>query len=178
MASIFARNNLRQSLSAEEAKKVRDTISGNRRTNPFSITRDMSLNGDPTDPRLIIANSILNDRGDGRLTSGIRALVLLNSIYTGQSNNSLYSGDIIYQKLGNSRTRAAIARVVYTNLGVQGIIDSLNNLQQRPLELDVFLNMCVDIGNLILVGAFRQNQFESDIRIRTKLIAKLYQRLI
>lgn len=176
MASIFAGNNLRQSLSSEEARKVRDTIAGSSR-NPFSITRDMSVSGDPTDPRDVIVNSILNDRGEGRLTSGIRALVLLNLIYTGQSSNSLVAGDIIYQQFGNSRTSAAIARVVYTNLGVQGVVDALNNLPERPLELDVFLNMCVTIGNLILTGAFRQNQFDSDIRIRTKLISKLYQRL-
>lgn len=178
MASIFSRSNLIESVNSEEARRIRDAISGNGTKNPFSITRSLSLNGDPTDPRDIIANSILNDRGEGRLTSGIRALVLLNSIYTQQSSGSLIAGDVIYEEFGSSRSDASIARVVYTNLGVQGIVDSLNNLPARPLELDVFLNMCVRIGKLILVGAFRQNQFDSDIRIRTKIIAKLYQRLI
>jgi len=117
--------------------------------------------------------NILYDRGNGRITSGLKSLNLLSILCSGTTpqnlflfDNVVYAGSVYQFK--NLDDTALIALVV-ANLGMETVVTNLSDQSTLPLR-----NKCLKIAKEIKVGSFVVETYRQYILAECKKLTKLY----
>lgn len=151
-------------------KLYRELLSGSTGKNSVASG---SIDPSTIKPQDYSYSNILYDRGNGRITSGLRSLNLLSILCSGTTPQNLflfdsvvYSGSVHQFKTG---TDTALINLVIANLGMETIVINL-----PESSTTAFKDKCLKMGKDIKVGGFIVETYRQYTLAECKKLTKLY----
>lgn len=148
-----------------------------RRASIQNQTNDVILDTliSTTQPADYNFSAILTDRGDGRISAGLKSLELLAIIRSGVNQASLFMFDnVIYvgnYSSFNTSDEKALTNIVIANLGMDIVISSLDDDKTATLR-----NTCLKIAKLVKSGDYTKDKYSDTVRAECKRLVRLYIR--
>lgn len=124
-------------------------------------------------------SDIYLDRGDGRVSRGLRGLELLSKVCKGVNPEDLFMfHNVIYASTPN-RIKAAskleLIDIVTDNIGMRYLVDSARKTPTSE-DLTKYESLCYRIGTEVKNGVFKRENYSKTMLLLTRRLAVIAER--